>query len=144
MFVREASAGDAATVEGHLASAVEESSAYRGSTVPVGPFGRTLTFVAGVGETVFGSLGAGTNDGATWTITHVFVEAEAREIGLGDSLVLALLADLTHRGGQWVSAQAQPGDRAMKNLFERHGLVARTILVGRALSDPSTEGHASR
>ena len=30
-------------------------------------------------------------------------------------------------------AHALPGDRAMKNLFERHGLVAQTIVVGKSL-----------
>ena len=144
VFVRESAPADSSTIDSHLAASRSESSRYRGSTVDVGPFGTLITFVAGVGDTVFGSLRAGTNDGATWTIVHAYVEPDAREIGLGDAMVLRLLSELSARGAQWVSAQAQPGDRAMKNLFERHGLVARTILVGKSLSGPSTVEHASR
>jgi len=66
-------------------------------------------------------------------IHHVFVVPDAREIGLGDALVLHLLDELRGLGVSHVSAHALPGDRAMKNLFERHGLVAQTIVVGKSL-----------
>lgn len=144
VFVRKSTPADNPSIDNHLAASRIESSRYRGSIVESGPFDTFIAFVAGVGDTVFGSIRAGTNDGASWTIVHVYVEPDAREIGLGDAMVLRLLSDLSARGAQWVSAQAQPGDRAMKNLFERHGLVARTILVGKSLSDPSTGERASR
>jgi ribosomal protein S18 acetylase RimI-like enzyme len=56
-----------------------------------------------------------------------------REIGLGDALILHLIEELRSLGVAHVSAHALPGDRAMKNLFERHGLVAQTIVVGKSL-----------
>jgi hypothetical protein len=40
---------------------------------------------------------------------------------------------MTKRNAAWVQSSAMPGDRAMKNLFERHGLVAQTIIVGKKL-----------
>jgi hypothetical protein len=46
---------------------------------------------------------------------------------------LACLRELQHKNVSWVQSSALPGDRAMKNLFERHGLVAQTIIVGKKL-----------
>jgi GNAT superfamily N-acetyltransferase len=74
----------------------------------------------------------------------VYVEPDAREIGIGDALVLHAIDFLRSQKATWIGAQAQPGDRALKNLFERHGLVAQTIIVGRPVIDPSTEVDASQ
>jgi hypothetical protein len=48
-------------------------------------------------------------------------------------LIQALISDLPSRGVKEIEAQALPGDRGMKNLFERHGLIAQTIIVGKSL-----------
>lgn len=133
MFVRDASHDDAGVLAAHLESAQTESARYRGERLTVPQRTQQISIVAGVGDTVFGSLCADSDDGVSWTITHVFVEPEAREVGLGDSLVLRLLATLRERGATYLGSQTQPGNRALKNLFERHGLVAQTILVGRSL-----------
>lgn len=133
LYVREATPADTDVVAAHHTMAVDESTRYRGSRVATPPYPTTITLVAGVGDSVFGSLVAGTDDGSSWTISHVFVEPEAREIGLGDALVVRLLQELRARGAGFLASQAQPGDRALKNLFERHGLVARTIIVGRTI-----------
>jgi ribosomal protein S18 acetylase RimI-like enzyme len=79
------------------------------------------------------SLSASGSKDSSVFIHHVFVMPEAREIGLGDALILHLIEDLRSLGVKHVSAHALPGDRAMKNLFERHGLVAQTIVVGKSL-----------
>ncbi len=144
VFVRSTTPDEIATIERHRELSQVESLSYRGSiaTVPVGH--RTASFVAGVGSTVFGSIVLSQDTDSSWLINHVFVEQEAREVGIGDALVLHALAFLKTQNAAWIGAQAQPGDRALKNLFERHGLVAQTILVGRSLSDPSTEERASR
>lgn len=117
---------------------------YRGFIPETAPSSRSVCFVAGVGTTVFGSLELSQNSTDSWTITHVFVEKEAREIGIGDALVQHAVAFLQLEKATWIAGQAQPGDRALKNLFERHGLVAQTILVGRSLNDPSTVVDASQ
>jgi ribosomal protein S18 acetylase RimI-like enzyme len=80
-----------------------------------------------------GSLVAEANDTNSWSIEFVFVDAACRDIGIGDALVMACLRELTDRNVTWVQSSALPGDRAMKNLFERHGLVAQTIIVGKKL-----------
>lgn len=144
VFVRASASDDASTISSHHRLATDESTNYRGSLPTPAQGSRTLTFVAGVGNTVFGSLSLTELAPGRWNITHVFVEQEAREIGIGDALVLHALDVLRREKAEWCSGQAQPGDRALKNLFERHGLVAQTILVGRSLNDPSTEVDASQ
>ena len=133
LFVRDATDDDAGVIAAHRASAAEESTRYRGEHLAHPDRNHEISIVAGVGDTVFGSLVAGSDDGSAWTVSHVFVEPEAREVGLGDSMVLRLLDTLRERGARHLGSQAQPGNRALKNLFERHGLVAQTILVGRSL-----------
>lgn len=144
VFVRASTINDAATIERHREMSQVESASYRGFVPAIAPGESSITFVAGVGNTVFGSLSLTQQSTTSWSVLHVFVEPDAREIGIGDALVLHALAFLREQNATWLGAQAQPGDRALKNLYERHGLVAQTILVGRNLSDPSTEERASQ
>lgn len=150
IFVRHAEAGDEPTWRAHREEARRESSRYRGEPWSPGDDegaegqGSTLVLVAGVDDTVFGSVAASHGGDTRWWIDHVFVEEAAREVGLGDALMNALMVELRSRGASRLGSSAQPGDRSLKNLFERHGLVARTILVGRDLSDPSSGADASR
>ncbi len=134
IFVRHAEANDANVLKSHREFSAQEATQYRGSVLPAGTTdGQGFTLVAGVGSTVMGSLVASPHSVGNWSIDFVFVETACRDIGIGDSLVLACLADLQHRNATWVQSSALPGDRAMKNLFERHGLVAQTIVVGKKL-----------
>lgn len=69
-------------------------------------------------------------------ISDVYVLPEARGVGVGESM-MELLADWARRRGCiGVDSLALPGDRATKNFFETHGLVARAITVHRRLTDP--------
>ena len=142
IVVRVANDGDSATIAHHRDLAVAESAQYRGR--PAVPHMSTLSYVAVVGDTVLGSLSVAIGPSKRATISHVYVERDAREIGLGDSLLSFAMRDLESRDITYLAASAQPGDRSLKNLYERHGLVAQTILVGRSLSDPSTEERASQ
>lgn len=148
IFVRRAGADDEPTWRAHREEARRESSRYRGEPWRPGDGEKdersTLVLLAGVDETVFGSVAASDGGDTHWWIDHVFVEEAAREVGLGDALMTALIGELRSRGATRLGSSAQPGDRSLKNLFERHGLVARTILVGRDLSDPSSGAGASR
>ena len=134
IFVRTATAVDFTIVDDHRESSKQEATQYRGSILKT-PANAIpgFTLVAGVGTTVMGSLIAVPNDEGNWSIEFVFVDSTCREIGIGDALVLACLRELTQRNVAWVQSSALPGDRAMKNLFERHGLVAQTIIVGKKL-----------
>lgn len=143
IFVREAQSHEDDLLIRHRQLSIQESHLYRGAIQQV-PLTESRAWVAGWGTTVFGSLTAGEITPGYWHISLVFVEQEAREMGVGDALVQHVLTQISQANGTWLSAQAQPGDRSLKNLFERHGLVAQTITVGRSLIDPSTEEHASQ
>ena len=62
-------------------------------------------------------------------ITDLFVEAEAREVGVGEVLADELVAHCTALGCVGVDATALPGHRAAKNFFEAHGFTARALAM---------------
>jgi GNAT superfamily N-acetyltransferase len=68
-------------------------------------------------------------------IDELYVEPDARSVGVGESLVESLLEWATSHRCVGIDAFALPGDRHVKNLFERSGLVARAILVHRRLRE---------
>jgi predicted GNAT family N-acyltransferase len=143
VFVRPAQEHDADLLLRHQQLSIEESANYRGMIEQVDVVSPHI-WVAGFGTTVFASLTAAEISTGSWHVVRVFVEHEAREMGIGDALLQHVLTHIAKANGTWVSAQAQPGDRSLKNLFERHGLVAQTITVGKSLSDPSRQEHASQ
>ncbi len=140
--VRVAEASDESSVQLLLTEAMEEQKKYRGKFPATDS--AASTFVATVGESVVGVLQYAKKTSSAAVITCVHVHSSARDIGVGDALLLHTIRHLRTAGVTWLSGQAQPGDRALKNLFERHGLVAQTIVVGKSLSDLSTVEHASQ
>jgi GNAT superfamily N-acetyltransferase len=66
-------------------------------------------------------------------IDELFVEPEARSIGVGDAVVEVLLDFFNARGCIGADALALPGNRATKNFFEQHGFVARSLVMHRNL-----------
>lgn len=144
IFFRPASSGDMVVVEDHTRMSREEATAYRGRLLAHDTGGEELIFVAGLGDSVLGSVVARREQDGSVHIMRVFVEPAAREVGVGDRLVSGLLEVLREWKCPWVSGTALPGDRQTKNLFERHGLVAQSITVGRTLSGSATGADASR
>lgn len=69
-------------------------------------------------------------------IEELFVEPEARSIGVGDAMVDVLLAFFSAAGCIGADALALPGNRATKNFFEQHGFVARSLVMHRNLDPP--------
>lgn len=136
VFVRMASDADNGAIEDLARRACEEQERHRGSWVRppgVNPDGPTISIVGGLGSTVLGVVRAREGAGGNWGIELLHVEEAGRGVGIGDALVRRLMDELRERAARSLAASAQPGDRSLKNLFERHGLVARTILVGRDL-----------
>ena len=134
IFVRHAGEADAAVLARHHTLSEQEATQYRGSALATSNEAtQTLALVAGVGTTVMGSLVATAASSSEWSINSVFVESASRDIGIGDALVLECIRELQQKNATWLQSSALPGDRAMKNLFERHGLVAQTIIVGKKL-----------
>ena len=66
-------------------------------------------------------------------VDELYVEAQARDVGLGEALLGDLVAWAEQQGCRGIDAFALPGNRDAKNLFEREGLTARAILVHRTL-----------
>ena len=66
-------------------------------------------------------------------IEELFVEPEARSIGVGEAIVELLLEFFIGKGCIGADALALPGNRATKNFFEQHGFVARSIVMHRPL-----------
>jgi GNAT superfamily N-acetyltransferase len=62
-------------------------------------------------------------------VTDLFVEAGAREVGVGERLMEDVLAWCSTRGCLGVDAYALPGARATKNFFETSGFTARLLVV---------------
>lgn len=131
-FVRLATESDASQISSHREASALEAHQYRGHTRALNEAGTELSFVAGFGNTVMGSLSARIVSTIA-VIHHVYVMPESREVGLGDSLLQTLVSELRSQGVRKIEAQALPGDRGMKNLFERHGLIAQTIIVGKSI-----------
>lgn len=66
-------------------------------------------------------------------IEDVYVHPEARELGFGDALLDAALGAARASGARLFEAEALPGDRETKNLYERAGIKARLITVSTPL-----------
>jgi GNAT superfamily N-acetyltransferase len=66
-------------------------------------------------------------------VSDLYVEPGARGIGIGELVMNALVAWCTEARCIGVDSLALPGDRHTKNFFESFGLVARAILVHKAL-----------
>jgi GNAT superfamily N-acetyltransferase len=66
-------------------------------------------------------------------LTDVYVEPEARAVGVGEVLVDEVLRWCTERGCVGVDGLALPGNRSTKNFFETFGFTARAIVVHRRL-----------
>lgn len=85
-------------------------------------------WVATIGEVVVGYLQLQVV-GAAAEVMQVFVHPEAREVGFGDWLLEAALAEARSQGCTVLEGTALPGDRQTKNLYERAGIKARKITV---------------
>lgn len=73
--------------------------------------------------------------GTVATIEDCYVDPHAREVGLGAALIDAVVAWAREHSCCGVDSTVLPGNREAKNFFEAHGLVARAIVVHRALTD---------
>ena len=76
-------------------------------------------------------------DGARLARLEQFVvDAEARQVGIGEAMMRYLLDEAIGRGCIGIDSIALPGDRATKNFFESFGLKARQLVVHRSLRPP--------
>jgi L-amino acid N-acyltransferase YncA len=66
-------------------------------------------------------------------VSDVYVEAEARAVGVGEAMLDQLIAWCEDAGCIGIDALALPGNRETKNFFESFGFTARAIVVHRRL-----------
>ena len=66
-------------------------------------------------------------------VEDIFVESEARGVGVGEAVMNLLVEWATTRGCTGIDALVLPGNRESKNFFESFGLTARAIIVHRSL-----------
>lgn len=66
-------------------------------------------------------------------ITDIYVEADARSVGIGEAMMDQIMDWAQEQGCIGVDSMALPGNRATKNFFETFGLVARAIIVHKSL-----------
>lgn len=69
-------------------------------------------------------------DGSILGVIRILhVERDAREVGVGEQLLDALVAWCAGRGAAAVDSLALPGERATKNFYEAAGFKARLLTV---------------
>lgn len=145
---------DADVLEPLVSSALDELRAKRGGEIwsrtarravdPVGSMNDDLRDAAT--EVVLGTidgvpLGYGVvrvdslaDGGRLGVVTDLYVDPEARGVGIGEAMMNHLVDHAGEAGCVGVDSEALPGDRHTKNFFESFGLVARSIVVHRSLA----------
>lgn len=88
--------------------------------------GLVAGYVAGYGSVRLERLRSGELLGV---VDDLYTEPEFRAVGVGKSVMDALVAYCRRRGCTGVDSLALPGDRETKNFFESFGLKARALLV---------------
>lgn len=70
-------------------------------------------------------------------VSDLFVEPEARSVGVGEMLIDLVLEWCAQHRCRGVDALVLPGNRDTKNFFETFGFTARAIVVHRPLAPPT-------
>jgi GNAT superfamily N-acetyltransferase len=98
---------------------------------------RCVLFAGTIDHVVLGVARARLHDagpaGIIAVIDDLYVDPEARQVGIGAALLGALQDWAAHHDCTGIDAVVLPGNRAAKNFFEAHGLVARAITVHASL-----------
>lgn len=91
------------------------------------------TFLVGTLDGVVVGVATGRVDtvgeAAVGVVDALYVEADARGVGVGRALLDAVVAALRAAGCRGVDVAALPGDRATKNLLEAAGFKARLLTL---------------
>ena len=82
--------------------------------------------IVGFGTVEIETLRDGTRLGV---IGEIFVEPEARAVGVGESIAELIVEFCSAAGCLGIDASALPGARDAKNFFERSGFTARALVM---------------
>lgn len=78
--------------------------------------------------------------GPAGDIAEIYVEPRARGVGVAEAMMDLAIGWTEASGMTGLGGRSLPGDRETKGLFERYGLVARSIEVYRSLGEPAPGG----
>lgn len=81
---------------------------------------------------------------ALGVVTDLYVEPEARAVGVGEAMIESLVDWCRRHHCQGVDALALPGNRETKNFFETFGFTARAIVVHHSLTEAGADLAPSR
>ena len=140
---RPAGAADRERISDLRAELFAELGAYRGGDLWVrerrsaARADESATFVGTLDDAVIGygivEVAQLRDGGRLGKITELYVEPDAREVSVGETLIEAVLSWCREHGCIGVDATALPGHRAAKNFFEEQGFVSRSLTMHRAL-----------
>ncbi len=65
----------------------------------------------------------------------VFVEPDARGVGIGEQMITLVMDEFRNRGIDLFDSHVSPGHRLAKNFFESHGFSARRIVMHHSEND---------
>jgi ribosomal protein S18 acetylase RimI-like enzyme len=151
--VRPATSDDVARVAELARHAIAELSATKGGTVWARREGRVepleesvsasigdpngVSLVGTIDDAVVGyaiaSVEVLPDGGRLARLTDLYVEPGAREVSVGELLLDTVISWATEGGCFGIDSIVLPGNRETKNFFESAGMVARAIIVHRAL-----------
>ncbi len=80
-----------------------------------------------------------TDGGRLGVVSEMFVDAEARAVGVGEAMLEAMVAFCVREECVGVDAFALPGHRAAKNFFEESGFTARAIVMHHAFESSESD-----
>lgn len=146
---RRATADDQPQLDELFASAREELSPTRGGAVflarevperaPAGDDESRPVWVGTIDDTAVGYAATHVErlrDGTVLgVIDHLYVEPEARDVGVGEALMNEVLGWFRSQGCTAADATALPGNRQTKNFFETAGFSARLIVMHHRLAE---------
>ena len=70
------------------------------------------------------------------TVETIYVDPQAREVGVGEQLLDRVVAWATQGGARGVDVRVLPGMRASKNFLEGSGFAARLLVMHHPLEGP--------
>jgi len=73
------------------------------------------------------------------TVEVLYVDPPAREVGVGEALLDAVVTWAAHNGAVGVDVLALPGMREAKNFLEGSGFVARLLVMHRRINDSGAD-----
>lgn len=148
---RVADSGDLARMADLAGAAIEEALPRRGGTALAGRWATasrqdrldqltsalsdpaTRMWVGTIDQVAVGVILAEAHSGGAGRIPLMYVEPDARGVGVGEAMLDEATVWLAEQGCMTIDVDVLPGDRDTKQFFEAAGMVARLLVMSRSL-----------